>query len=459
MSKIETIRVKNFKAIGELEADFKGCSAIVTGANNSGKTTFLRGLIERIRFSRPDLKVKQGEKDGSGELVLDSGERFVWVFDDVSKDRLTYISATGAKESVTKELGAKFFPPIFDIDRFLQSPPKSQVAQLQKIVGLDFSEIDKRYEEAYRDRTARNEEAERWHTKVTKAIKCEEVKPIDLDELILIRRSKNERRRIKADELNALFKKNQKHNMDLRDAFEKSKKAVDSECSIHNTAIEKQNNEIREMNDAHLLLRRYGYGGHEVLNFIESKEMKIPAKKDPQDYYPPEPEYITEMPERDDLDKIDEEITQCNKDIETAIETNAKAKAYQEYKQLVKDVDSAKGAALEADELVKSIEQERKEMIEKASFPKGISINSGGITVDGFALDRQVLSTSKLYTAALRIAAMNIGEVRTLHFDASFLDKNSLAEVNAWAEENDLQLLIERPDYEGGEIKYELIEG
>jgi mannose/fructose/N-acetylgalactosamine-specific phosphotransferase system component IID len=31
------------------------------------------------------------------------------------------------------------------------------------------------------------------------------------------------------------------------------------------------------------------------------------------------------------------------------------------------------------------------------------------------------------------------------------------AMLERWAEANDLQLLIERPDYEGGEIKYELI--
>lgn len=83
---------------------------------------------------------------------------------------------------------------------------------------------------------------------------------------------------------------------------------------------------------------------------------------------------------------------------------------------------------------------------------------SEGITIDGLPLDRNQISTSKLYCAALRIASMNLGEVKTLYFDASFLDKNSLAEIEQWANENDLKLLIERPDFDGGEIKYELIE-
>lgn len=81
------------------------------------------------------------------------------------------------------------------------------------------------------------------------------------------------------------------------------------------------------------------------------------------------------------------------------------------------------------------------------------------ITVDGFPLDRNQLSTSKLYTAALRIASMNLGEVKTLYFDASFLDNNSLRDIYQWAEAQDLQLLIERPDLDGGDIEYQLIEG
>jgi hypothetical protein len=51
-----------------------------------------------------------------------------------------------------------------------------------------------------------------------------------------------------------------------------------------------------------------------------------------------------------------------------------------------------------------------------------------------------------------------MGEVRTLHFDASSLDKNTLGEIQEWADANDLQLLIERADFAAGEISYELIE-
>jgi len=181
MSKIHKISISNFKSISDLEIDFKGCTAIVTAGNNKGKTSFLRGIADRIRFDRPEVPVKEGEKEGRGEMTLDSGERFVWEFDTKGKDKLTYFTKEGAKQSVTMDLGAAFFPPLFDIDKFLQSTPKNQAKQLQAIIGLNFDGIDKRYAEAYALRTERNREAELYRVKLEKLIKCDYVAFVDLN--------------------------------------------------------------------------------------------------------------------------------------------------------------------------------------------------------------------------------------------------------------------------------------
>lgn len=90
-------------------------------------------------------------------------------------------------------------------------------------------------------------------------------------------------------------------------------------------------------------------------------------------------------------------------------------------------------------------------------MPEGFGFTDEGITYNGFAFNKDQLSSSEIYISALKLAACGLGEVKTLHFDASFLDKNSLAEIEKWATENDLQLLIERPDFEAGEIEYHLI--
>jgi len=444
MSKIKTISITNFKSITDLEMNFSGCSAIVTGKNNSGKTSFLKGIPDRIRFIRPDVIVKQGETEGKGELVLTTGERFIYEFNVAGKDKLTYITHDGSqRQSVTKELGARFFPVTFDIDKFLQSSPKSQAKQLQAIVGLDFSEIDERYEKSYNIRTEKNRDAELYHAKLEKMIKCDRVERVDLTEL----QAKKET--IKA-ELNKKYLANKKINEDMRNLWTQQKSDIDKEVKEFNEIQTKKINLFKELNAALNVLTLAGYTG-DANKWVFDHEDDIQDYKIAKNLYPKEPTYIEEMPDRTALDSIDAQIL-------SASETNSKADKYKEYIDHKNATENAKDIAKQADEVVKSIENERQKMLESAKMPQGISVTSEGVTVDGLPLDRNQISTSKLYTSALRIASINLGEVKTLYFDASFLDKISLSEIENWAHSQDLQLLIERPDYNAGEIKFELIE-
>jgi len=110
------------------------------------------------------------------------------------------------------------------------------------------------------------------------------------------------------------------------------------------------------------------------------------------------------------------------------------------------------------DSKVKSIQQQRIDMIKSANLPEGISFTNEGIEIDGMPVTKEQLSSSKIYITALKLAPKTIGGVRSIYFDASHLDKNSLAEIENWANANNLQLLIERPDFQGGEITYKILQ-
>ncbi len=192
-----------------------------------------------------------------------------------------------------------------------------------------------------------------------------------------------------------------------------------------------------------------GYKGEEVKLFTQILKAKIEEKKT---YAPsPEPKYIEEMPADTALRELDAKILDAS-------EINTKAQAYKDYMDYKAQTEAAKSEAEEADVAVGKIEAERKTMISNCKFPKGVSFDADGVTIDGLPLNRDQVSSSILYKTALRIGAMNLGEVKTLYFDASYYDKNSMEEIQTWAEGEGLQLLIERPDWDGGEIKYELIE-
>lgn len=443
MSKISKIKISNLKSISEIEVDFKGCTAIITAGNNQGKTTLIRSIPDRIRYIRPEVMVKQGSTKGKGELTLDTGEQFIWNFDTNGKDTLKYITEKGIDRPLTVELGQRFFPPVFDVDKFLASSPQKQSKELQKLVGVDFTDVDARYKSAYDARTSANKEAERLNL-MAQVTPPEKVDPVDLTDLQTAKEAEKTR-------LNKLYTSNKDANTKARNDWEESKKGIDKEVSDFNKLQSELTVKYNACFDAHTILKNNGYNGKEVQSFLDACKEEIKPQKVAALLYTKEPTYINEMPDSTALDKIDEDILGISK-------TNQKAQEYANYISFIEQSKAATKEAVIADDLVKSIVAEKNKMIEGAKFPKGISVTPDGITVDGLPFDRNQLSASKLTITALQFAAMNLGEVRMLCFDASPLDRNGLKEVEQWGYENGLQLLIERPDFDGGQITYELIE-
>lgn len=389
MAKIKRIEITNLKAISDLVADFNGCTAIITGGNNKGKTTLLRSIPDRIRGEKPELVLKHSEKEGKGILTLTTDERFEWEFDNTGKEKLIFVTKDGYKQAVTKQIANKFFPELFDIDVFLQASPKDQSLMLQKLVGVDFTDINSAYQLAFNERTLAN-----------RSLKASEARLSSFSEAIgteLKDESKLEQAIGGVNAHNDLFKRAKKQHGDNVDRLELLQNEV--------TALQKK---IKE--------------GEKWLE-------KNPLKN------------------ADTISTQLNEIKQHNEKVRGNI--NAKS-SFDEYKAL-------ETKAKTADQQVKAIEKKKSEMIKSAKFPTGVELTDDQITVDGLPLDRNQISTSKLYCTALRLASLNLGDVRTLHFDASPLDKNTLREIEKWANDNDCQLLIERPDFDGGDIKYEIV--
>jgi hypothetical protein len=97
-------------------------------------------------------------------------------------------------------------------------------------------------------------------------------------------------------------------------------------------------------------------------------------------------------------------------------------------------------------------------LIKSSPLPKWFEFTNDGLLFNWYPLDKSSLSSSQIYIAGLMLASMNMWEVQMLTFDASYLDKNSLQEIEDWAKSHDLQLLIERPDFDWWDIRYEIVE-
>lgn len=386
MSKINRIYVKNIKSISEQEINLNGCSAIVTAGNNKGKTTLLNVLPDRLRSQKVPVVLKDGEETGSAELELTDGDRFIWTLNG-NKEKLLYISKDNVCTTSVREISKRFFPEKFDIDKFLVKGPKDQAAMLQKLAGLDFSDIDARYQKAYEHRTYTNKLLQNS----TPIVVDKEIpdSPVNIDEL--------------------------------------QKKAYDAH--LYNSKLKSSNEDLRAM--------------QEKIGSLRKELSRLCDEASDLESFVSANEYI-------DIDKANiklRESIQLNKVIEQnklALDHNIHCE------KITKDAD-------DANKEVNKISAERQSLIAKAKFPDGISIVEGDLLVDGLPLDKKQLSLSKIYITALKLAAMSLGEVKSLYFDASPLDRTSLQEIEKWASDNDLQLLIEKPDFDGGEITYEII--
>lgn len=409
MSKVKKITVSNLKAISDLEMDFDGCTAIITGGNNKGKSSFLKSLPDRLRQVKPDVILKEGTKEGFAEWTLTTGERFIWEFNDKAKssEKLTFISRDDIKSSITREIANKFFPKTFDIDKFLTSGPKLQKETLQRVVGLDFSDVEARYKKAYEDRTFEN----RNYAQVrAKEIKKHIGLPKKQGDILPLQ-----------EKLSSIVAHNEKHEYVTRGIVDKDTQAIELAKDI-----KRLKEEIEAKEESLNKLAEESKKGNEWLK----KNRPISAE---------------------DKAKIEKELA-------TMIEDNKKIAHNEEADKIEKEIKLARKKAEDADKLVQSIEKEKVELIKNANLPEGFGFSEDGVTYKGHALTKEQLSSSAIYIASLKLAEMALGQVRTLHFDASTLDRKSLGEIEKWAKENDLQLFIERPDFDGGEIEYHIVE-
>ncbi len=398
--KIKKIEVQNFKAISEKSIELNGCSAIVTAANESGKTSLLRGLIDRFRSEKPDIIVKDGEEKGFNRIELTDGNIIEWKFTEKSES-FALITKEGFKQTtgVISAIGERYFGQKFDVDSFLNASPKQQVKELQKICGLDFDDIDEQYKEAYEERTEANRELKR--------IKSQAVEQPDV---------------VEEPDIDSIKK-------ELADIREKNSKAIEAE--------NKRQRLSDKLDSIYTVIN-----GSDFEDCFDDKKAK--SKVDGVD-----------VPKKIDTSEIGQRLDEAQEQLR---KFDAFEREQQDYDQWVKDGKQARKKAEEADEKVKAIEAEKKEMIANADMPEGFDITEEGINYNGFPFTENQISSSGKYIAALKLGSMVLGELKTLHFDASTLDKNSLSKVQEWASDKGLQLLIERPDFDGGDIKYEIIE-
>lgn len=353
------------------------------------------------------------------------------------------------------------------------------------MVGLDFSEIDQRYKSVYDERTEANRELKRLQAiKLPKPIEVDKPNLDGLKAELKEANDKNEAalsewEKSESEVIEALRISNARSKANWFEKESNEIEALKADNEAEYNSIEKFNSEQRELSN---VLDYLGEAKHKLeealrsFNHYSSNALGDGALTKATEFiknHPkPQPEKRFEARTRvaTTFEQISHESSSKPPIIDTLLihekieAENKKQRAYDDYERELLSynnwINEGKAAAklsTEKDNTLKAIEAEKREMIEKANMPDGFSFDNGSVMYNGLPYSNNQISSSAKYIAALKLGAMALGEVRSLHFDASFLDRNSLSEVQAWAESEDLQLLIERPNFDGGEISYEIV--
>ncbi len=143
--------IENYKALrGHHEFIPDGANFILIGANGAGKTSAGRAIIDILTKNIPSKPITDGENAGMVEYTFDNGQRLLTRFSDNGTNKLELLSAEGLKINTPKELIAKLTGTgmAFDIDEFMSMQPKPRRELLEKIAGVDLSELNKQEKDA-----------------------------------------------------------------------------------------------------------------------------------------------------------------------------------------------------------------------------------------------------------------------------------------------------------------------
>jgi predicted ATP-dependent endonuclease of OLD family len=185
--KIKNITVRNFKAVSEQELNLNGASVIVTAGNNKGKTSVLRGLVDRFRGDRPEIIVKDGEEKGENHIELTDGSKIGWSFTKKTENfYFTTPDDIKMTTGVLSAIGEKYFGQKFDIEKFLQSSRTEQTKQVQKLLGIDLADLDEKYKGVFDKRTDANREVKRLL-----ALDKKKPEPVDVPDIEALKKEKS----------------------------------------------------------------------------------------------------------------------------------------------------------------------------------------------------------------------------------------------------------------------------
>lgn len=401
--KLLRLEIENVKRLKAIRIQPNGNAVIIGGENDQGKSSVLDSIEYLFKGKRAQCErpVREGAEKGTIVGELDD----LIVKRTINKKGGTYLTVSnkdGAPRKSPQAILDKFIGALsFDPLAFTKMDKKAQIETLKRLVGLDFSEYDKRISELLEKRREANIKARDLEGRYREMPEYPEApeKEVSISALL------NHLGEVQAENLNIRQR--------LRE-FESAEEAL-------NGAAE----ELRRREAA----------------LEEAKAAVEEAKKNLEEA----------ARARNELERSIEDLNPINEDpikeqIKNSEEINRQVRANAEAFIVKKESEEIKEAARKFDAAIKEIEESKASALEKVSFPvEGLSFDEGGVTFNGLPFDDdQIGSAARLKVSVAMGLALNPELKVILIRDGSLLDEKSLAMIAKMAADADAQVWIER---------------
>lgn len=381
---------------------------IVSGKNGAGKSRFISTVPIALGLDKVEVPITQGRKAGRVMLRYDGDKKLEIErrFSKTSPRGILTVKVNGEGIKRPQQyLDALMSPVVVKPMEFHEHyTDKQRLDFLYEVMGNKdaIETLGNRYKEVYDNRRDNNRDIANLKGKLDSAPADDGTKEVSFALLFDQREQELERMR-KLNELVA------------------DKKALDEAIENFQKTVDANNGRIIDLQQEILELRQTNL---ELTVQITAAEENMPNIQ----------KQIDEFPESG--------VAEIQEQIDTAGETNTKARAIAEANQVREEVSAFLKKTDKMTQDLDAIQQEKMNLLNDANIPiKGLTIEDGSILIDGLPWAQQ--STAEGILNAMKLANMRKATIRNMILDWDHLDSNSRKIVLDFATEHNYTMLVE----------------
>lgn len=391
---IQKVEIRNFKTIGDAKVDLMGRNVFLVAPNGKGKTSFIDACFGHM----PQQPLKEGEKKGHVTIELDEYDIEFKFTQRSQKAKMNIFDKSGKPQTAPAKLFKELFGiQDFDIDAFLNKPASKQVDFIKDIIGIDWSDVDQEYKDLFEDRKYKKKQAAEIDGEIADRPFDPNMKPVDVSVL--------------SEQMNT---------------------AIETNAKIDRVELG-------------LVTRR------EKITHFESQITELKAKIAEIDGEIADGQNWLADKEKIDVSGLQQQISDAA-DHNASIAENTKIGELREKSgELWKEIDDVIQPKMD------KIKELKKNELENAVMPvNGLEFDDDQLYLNGLPFNGDQINTAKRIIAGLELQFHMMNDVKIARLDGSLLDKKSMADVEKWAAERNIQLFVELVDRDGEELKIEV---